>query len=401
MKNINDITAIHKDKSKKVQKGPFSFFRWMLKVELIILVIFFVIGILFYLIPDKTKFVIKYNIQKSFYSDIENENYNYQEIENALAQNNYIEFEEKEFISNIFKKEIEENINYIDINKTIKRLKNIQISYNKKYYYNAENARYELQNPEIVYMNIYGNYNAFFNQIDIYENIDKISINYENEVFDFASSDRQVLFHELNHLLTRNSFRLLNKNIFSEIINELFTREYLDDTYSEENGAYKNYMIYAYGLAEILSEDTIRKYKFSDNESILISGLLEIDNNIDEAYKLISSIDRVGLYENEIDDMKKENYKRIHDGYAYFYEKKYNKKLSDDLEMLLYFYGTPIQTEEERNIIRDFLDLEEYDEIISIIPKGYVSKDCIEKHNCVQVEYTQNGIRKYIEIDNM
>ena len=67
--------------------------------------------------------------------------------------------------------------------------------------------------------------------------------------------------------------------------------------------------------------------------------------------------------------------------------------------MLAYFYDTPIQTQEERDKIRNYLEMESYDKIIQIKPKGYISKDYKEKFSNVQIEYTKDGERKIIEID--
>jgi hypothetical protein len=66
----------------------------------------------------------------------------------------------------------------------------------------------------------------------------------------------------------------------------------------------EKYMAYIFALAEILPEEVLREYKFNENESILISGLLSIENNIEEAYKLIDSINSVSID-------KQENYKKI------------------------------------------------------------------------------------------
>lgn len=434
MKNIKNEAKVNKNKKEGVlDKGPFCFFIWILKVEFIILLIFFTFGIIFNLIPEKTKFNIKYNIEKKVNMGNELENFNYNQVIKAVEQNNNLNYEEKKYISKILQKEIEENINYIDIKEVIKRLKNVKIIYSKKYKFNDKTNKYEIQNKDIYVMNIAGKYNSFFNELYLYERIDEsnLSEKYKNTKFDFSKTDKKVYFHELNHLITKNtisttmdtlarkletknirfkfieeisnSIQINNKNIFLETINELFSREYfeydLENTYTKNNEAYENEMMYAYILAEILPEDIIKRYKFEDNMSILISGLLEIDNNIDEVYKLISSLNSIKIYENKSTELKKQNYKKIHDGFAYFYEKKYNKKMEDDINILLYSYNTPIQTKEERNKIRSFLEMKPYDEIINIIPKGYVSKEYKEKHKNIQVEYTKNGKKEYnIEI---
>lgn len=439
MKNGNVIAKIHTDKNEKVHIEPFYFFKWILKVECIILIIFFIMGLLFNSISEESKFAMKYNVEKFFYSNIQNESYSYKDIVQAIDVNPHIQNQDKQFISNSLKKEIEENIKYIDMNELIKKFETLKVSYLKKYKYNKKAGEYELLNPKITSMNIMGNYSTLMNKINLYEGKERniFSKDYEKEVFDISLVNKEVYFHELNHVMTKktlstrmnslaqsieskemdktdknffgniaNSIQVINKNTFSEMINELFTREYFDE-YLQENEqkepykSYEEYMVYAYALAEILPEETLRAYKFNDNESILISGLLEIDNNMEEVYKLISSINSVILSEDKLDDNNKQYYKKIHDGYAYFYEKKYNKKMSEDMELLLYFYWTPIQTNEEENRVRAFLGMKSYDEILNIIPKGYVSESYKNKHKGVQVEYTKNGKQEFIEINNM
>ena len=177
--------------------------------------------------------------------------------------------------------------------------------------------------------------------------------------------------------------QIINTEIFLEPINEMFTMEYFKNDMEYKHN---DEMIYAYVLAEILPEDVIREYKFYDNQSILISGLLDIDNNIDEVYKLFLSINRV--IENQYSE---KDFKNIHDGFSYFYEKRYNQKMSEDIEIQLYFYGTKIQTNEERMFIKKYLNMEDYDEIIKIEPKGYFSEDYKNEYNNVYIEYSQNG----------
>lgn len=346
MKNINT------NRSQKVQKEPFYFFKWIIKIELVIILFCLIIN----LIPGKIKFIIKYNFEKSFCFEIKNKDFNYDNIIQALEENKNIKKEEKIFISNVLENEIKENKDYIDIKNVIKKLRSFEISYS------------EINDSKT---NVAGSYNSLFNRISLKEK-------------DFESSNKRAYFHELNHLISKS--KLNNRNIISETINELFTREYFGSD-SNENQGYEKYMMNAYVLAEILPEDIIKKYKFTDNLSVLISGFLENDDNIDEVYKLIDSINS---YEKD--------YNKIHDGYAYFYEKKYNKNMSDDLNILIYFYGTPIQTEEEREKIREYLEMDINDEIISISPKGYISNEYKEKHNFIKIEYTKNGKKEITEI---
>lgn len=355
----NNMTQFNTKRNKRVPTGPFCFLTWILKVEIIIIMIFLLINIVSAQIPGKTKFIMKYNIEKVLYRSIENDNYSVDEIFENLDKNNNLSEEEKIFIRNTLKPEIEENIKYIDTQKVAKRLKNLKTTFNKKYKYNEEDKTYDLQNINMYVRKIAGNYNSIFNEINIYEQIDdkNISEDYSKEKFDFSTCDKRIYFHELNHLITKNTSttlinsyatkigkekkikwwnlfadptQIIDTEIFLESINEMFTLEYLAN---DEEYEYNDEMIYAYVLAEILPEDVIREYKFYDNQSILISGLLDIDNNIDEVYKLFLSINRV--IENQY---SKEDLKNIHDGFDYFYEKKYKKKMSEDKEIHLVIY---------------------------------------------------------------
>lgn len=408
MKDINNKTQVHTRKSKKVRTGPFCFWLWIFKVEVIIIVTYFTLNFISDVIPDKTKFIIKYNFENILCKDIDSKEYTIEEIFQALNENKNLSIEEKVFIKENLNSEIIENIEYIDSSEIAKRFKKLNTSYYKKYEYNENINQYELQNIDIYLKKIGGNYNSFFNEINIYEQTnDKITDNYKNEIFNFETCDKRIYFHELNHLMTKNTVftmiyaltkdlekgrenkdffdttKITDKEIFLETINEVFTLEYMPNT---NEYSYNEDMIYAYALIEILPEDVIRKYKFYDNQSILISGLLEIDDNIDKVYELLYSINKVCEKKGT-----KNDYKNIHDGFAYFYEKKYNKNISEDLEIQLYFYGTDIQTNTERTFIRNVLELEGDDEILKLIPKGYFSEAYKKEHSKVYIEYFKDG----------
>lgn len=401
----NNKIQIHTEKSKKVQSGPFCFFVWIFKVEIVIIAIFLLLYILSSLISDKTKFVIKYNIENALYNQIKNEKANIKDVFVALDENKNLSNDEKAFIRKNLEEEIKENIEYIDLSKVIKRVNNLETSYHKKYIYNSNINKYELQNHKVYLRKVGADYNSIFNRINIYEQIkdNKLNKDYEKEIFDFSDTDKMVYFHELNHLLTKNtiltyidafsknlrnnntskSFKIANKAIFLEPINEMFTLEYFQEN---DEYSYNENMIYLYVLVEILPEDVIREYKFYDNQSILISGLLEIEDNVDKVYELFYYINKV--CEN---NGTEEDFEKIHDIYSFFYEKRYNKIMSEDIEILLYLYGSEMQTAEERIYIRDYLDMEEFDEILTVIPKGYFSNKCKENHKKIQIKYSKDG----------
>ena len=408
MKNKNSTTQTHIKKNKKIFPKSFCFLIWVFKVEIVILLAYFIINFTLNSIPEKTKFVIKYNIENLFYNNTTQENHSIEDIFEALDKNNNLSIEEKNFIKENFKDEITENFEYIDSKLLTKRLKTLNTSYHKKYKYHNATNKYINPNQSVYLRKIGGYYNSIFNEINIYEQISitDISTTYNTDIFDFSSCNKKIYFHEFNHLMTKNTLTTLmnsfilnlenrknnlsevptqinNGDIFLESTNEIFALEYFENN---EEYMYNKNMIYMYVLAEILPEDVIRKYKFYDNQSILISGLLDIDNNIDQVYNLFNSINNV--YKNTYTNT---DFKNIHDSYSYFYEKRYNKKMSEDIEILLYLYGTNIQTEEEKTFIKNFLNMQSYDKILKIIPKGYFSKNYKNNHNKIYIEFTQKG----------
>lgn len=350
MKKI-EKKEFHNSNIEKVQKqkGPFSFLVWIFKVEIIILIIFLLINI----IPDKVKFIAKYNIEKQFAHTINN-NQNIDDFQNALNNNKYLSENDREIINKFLKQEIEENYNYIDMKQCVQKIKSLKVI--------RKNEKYEIEKE----LNIAGSYSKLFNKIDIYTN------------------DDEMYFHELNHLISKNnlgsSFKI---DLLSEIVNEHFSQEYINSSNAK---GYEQYMFYSYVLAELLPEDILRKYKFSDNEDVLITALLEIDSNIDEVYRLISSITLDG------------NYKNFRDSYEYFYEKKYNRKIEDDISVMIYLYNSPVVTDQEREKVKRYLELDDNDEIKKIIPKGYFSNRYKSEHKNIVVEYIKNDKEEMISV---
>ena len=107
MEKLNKLET--NNESKKVQKknGPFCFLMWIFKVEIIILVIVLIIKY----IPGKTKFIIKYNIDKNFsYVNSNQESQEITKIEEAIEKNKSLSDEEKEIINNDLKTEMLENL---------------------------------------------------------------------------------------------------------------------------------------------------------------------------------------------------------------------------------------------------------------------------------------------------
>ncbi len=356
MKTLESNTKIHKDKGRKVlKKEPFYFIRWLLIVEFIILTIMFSFGAIFRLIPDITKNKIKYSIQNSFINEIKNEENDLFFILEAVNKNEQLSCDNKRFIIDNLLPEIKENEKYIDLKIVKNRLESLKLK-------TSDDAR-------MIGFGAVAKYNSVFNIINFYE---------LNKEINFENIDKTIYFHELNHVLSvgninsaMSKINLNNSNIFSELINELFAREY----YSKEKSlGYEEQMKYIYVLSEILPEDVLRQYKFNNNEAILVNGLLDIDNDISKAYLLLNLID-----ENQ-------NNKEIHDLLEYYYEKKTGEKLINNMNILAYLYESEIIQNEEKKMFESYFGITSSIDNIEIIPKGYFSNDYKKEHQNIMVK---------------
>ena len=430
MRNGKSTNEINK-KYKKVQiNEPFSF-KWIVKIEVIIILILLLFVFFLNIIPFKTKFKLKYNLEKVYSilflnEKLDSDNKRLENINLAINENPYLSYNEKEFIKKVYEKEINENLEYINLEDVNRKLKTLEISYNnsnKKLNYNFK-----------VYKSIAGEYNIYSNKIFIYDSKE----NFNKPFDDISLKDKEIYFHELNHVLTnytlsskvdlfaknienknndllntkllknlKKEIILVGKNTFTETVNELFTREYIE-IYSEKKlglnklKAYSEYMPFTYVLAEILDEKTLREYKFNDNQNIIINGLLEINNNFDKIFELITSINSIDYYVIYENDSKREDeiYKKIYESLSYFYEKKFNKNLQDDLVILSYLYNTNVLEEEYKSLLENYLQLDKDDKIIDVIPKGYVSNEYKTENNYVKIEYIKDGEKQYFELND-
>lgn len=365
MKTLKSNTKIHKDKWKKVlKKEPFYFIRWVLIVEFIILTIMFSFDAIFRLIPEVEKNKIKYSIQSLFINEIKNEENDVFFILEAVNKNEQLSSNNKRFIVDNLIPEIKENEKYIDLKVVRNRLENLKLEFSN--------------DTRMIEFGAVAKYNSVFNIINFYD---------LNKEISFENIDKTIYFHELNHVLSvgninsaMSKINLNDSNIFSELINELFAREY----YSHEKSlGYEEQMKYIYVLSEILPEDVLRQYKFNNNEAILVNGLLDIDNNISKTYALLNLIDENN--ENQSD----KNNKEIHDLLEYFYEKKTGKKLINNMNILAYLYESEIIQKEEKEMFENYVGINNVIENIEIIPKGYFSND-----------YKNTHLNTVVKIDN-
>lgn len=397
----NNETAVVYDKIETVKKENKidRVFKRFIQIGGTVIAVMIASSIALNQLPSKTQVQLRYNLDNIFEKDLTNKNkdYTYDDIIKAINSNENISQKEKKFWIESLEEEFEENKKYIDIETVIERLKKCQIKYHKKYTYNEKTNQYELTNPKRK-DGLIANYNYNLNIINMYEDdieLADIDENYDKKEFDFNEANLEgTYFHETNHLLT--IFGAINESILSrEIINELFTREYFEKyrknhSEAKASNGYVDKIGIGYALAEILSEETLRIYKYNDSSNFIISELSEIDNgNSEKAFEFITAINSIDLYNTltQNEKEKQENNKKIHDSLAYFYKQKTGKNMSDDLIMLLYLYGSNFETKEEHHKVKQFLQLKEEDEIVKVIPKGYVSKSYQANHPDLIVQF--------------
>lgn len=308
MKKVDEAkTKLNINNYKEVQKesGPFYFLMRFFKILFLIIMTLLLILLIIELIPKKEKMYFRYMLGKNIIhnnSNIKND-YSFQNIINSVNSNKYLDSENKKFIIESLRKEIEENYKYIDIRKCSQRLKTLKV--------NFESIKEDKQDSKGIHFA--GNYNQFSNTIYIYDTKPNLSL---------ENCNKQSYFHELNHLISTNSFKsFFEIDILSETLNEIFTREYFNEEINQELDGYDKLIDYAYAFAELLPDDTLRKYKFYEDENILIEALLEIDNNFDEVYKLLNSLNLENINNSNQD---------FYDSYNYFYERKYDKRIEED-----------------------------------------------------------------------
>lgn len=371
----------HTDRNLDIQsqnssKKSFGFVKWLIKAEFFVILALLIIQAFYAVIPLHQKNTIRYMIDQSSYNSIEKA-YSQNDFTKSLASNTSLSDNEKKFIEEFLFKELFDNYTHIDSHLLNKRLDSLEIKYTTNN--SSSNDKYS---SHIIYGDnsiVSGKYNSANNTIYIFSTL--------NEQNNFETCNKEVLFHELNHLTSSSKESILvnRGTILSEVINELFTREYFLEEQVQGPMPYDSYMPYAYALCELIPCDVIKEYKYTESELVLINYLLEIDNNIDEAYLLIDSI-------NSIDSTSSK--KSFHDSFEYFYSRKYNKSIADNITILTYLCETGVLNAHELEVLLDYFDIDQITQIKEIIPKGYINTDKVIKMPHSKV-YISNS---YIEI---
>ena len=280
------------EKNQNANKKPFGFLNWIFKTEILIILIILALKIIIGLIPIHTINTVKYSIRPK-HELVDFKDYSYESISSAINSNTFLSDNEKAFCIESLKEEFDDNYMYIDLGLAEKRLSNFKI----EYIYTKDDT-------------ISGKYNSASNTIYIYSS---------NPNINFELANKHTLFHELNHLISNDDIKGSidsTPDILLETINEVFARKYFEENLYDKS--YEPYMTYAYGLCELLPESSIKEYKYSGDENVLITALIEIDPDIDKAYLLIDSINSLW------NSPSSKTIMTINDTYNYFYEKKLN-----------------------------------------------------------------------------
>lgn len=269
-------------------------------------------------------------------SKLEEQDYDFKEIEKALDDNENLTEEEKNFIKQL-KFVFDDNYKYMNINDIIERLSTLKIEY--------------IQDMEEINSNVRGYYTRSINKIVV------LGCN------DFESTDINVFVHEFLHVLQNPS-----KDFTRELSNEFFTREivrklYDDKIISEEKinkisggigepkiygKGYNDYMCLYYTLAELVDEETLRKYQFNCDIKTLVKGVSDTNGRIipqDEIHNFINYLNNSRIYNEktnmyepsasfEVENIIQECYNSLN----YYFVEKYGYNISDDLRVSILYY---------------------------------------------------------------
>ncbi len=281
-------------------------------------------------ISEKVKEIV-YGNSLSDQLDFEEQEYSFETIEKAINLNENLSDEEKEFFLKS-KPYFDDLGKYIDMEVLVSRLLDLKINYTTE----------ACKSP-----NIAGEYSTTGNVITMY-----LTDSFEN-------CDKSVLLHEFFHV-TQKGF---SKRLMMELSNEAATREYIrnlvEDGKLDKNSFMSEYDVPVYGvgydqcmkvyylLANLLDEDTIKKYQVIPADNILMDALAEIESNADtehtraynrfdintNAMELLDYIDelRSGPDEYGYRDVSytDEKYQKICELLDYYYQVKFGKTIDE------------------------------------------------------------------------
>lgn len=322
----------------------------------------------------------------------EEQDYDFSIIEDALESNINLIDEEKEFIRQL-RFIFDENHEYMDVEMVKERLSTLKINYDSS--------------PK---GNYGGVYNSRDNEITLYN------------CTNFGDCHISCFIHEFLHVLQQPS-----NDFLKELSNEFFSRETVRKLYdtgiiSEDalktedyttivplfGDGYDDYIPTYYVLAELLDEETLRKYQFGCDTTTIIKGL-SYDNdkiiNQENAHAFIADINSARVYNEEtqmfdlVSIFETEGIiSKCYNDLNYYYKLKKGYEIKEDLQITINYYEQPNlsfiiidkfspYSSEEKEVLENLLietaneqeDVEDsqFGFYRVVIPKTYLSNDHI------------------------
>ena len=265
------------------------------------------------------------------YDEVEKQEYSFNIINDALNRNENLSSAEKIFFSK-FRPYFDEIGQYMDVSVIADRLANLKVIYTPE----------KCKSPDIA-----GEYDTVENTITIYS------------TDSFENCDYAVLAHEFLHV-SQKSF---SKRFTMELSNELATREMLrrlvDEGILKEEEFQNEYDVPVYGvgydqcmkvyylIANLLDEETIKKYQAVPSEIVLTNALVEIERNASgeltragsryemekNALELLDYIDELRAepdqYGYRAMKYTDDKYKKVCELLDYYYQVKFGKKIDE------------------------------------------------------------------------
>ena len=265
------------------------------------------------------------------YEEIEDQEYNFDIVADAIDSNENLGSDEKEFFKK-FKSYFDQTNQYMDLKTILDRLRNLKIVYTTD----------ECKTPQIA-----GEYGTVDNVITIYS------------TDSFANCDKSTLAHEFLHVTQKG----YSKRMMMELSNEAATREYireLVETGELKEEEFKNdYDVPLYGngydqcmkvyylIANLLDQETIGKYQAVPADTVIAEGLVKLEKDAKvinlmpfdryemekRSIALLDAIDELrsapDAYGYRSVDYSDEKYKKICDMLDYYYQIKFGKKIEE------------------------------------------------------------------------
>ncbi len=409
----NQSTSVYSDNTfEKPEKNKFQLAVQIgNKIVTILVSASIVLGTLPIVPRGDLAFKIDYGLDSLFKNryEVSATDYSFSEIENVINNNANLSSSEKAFLIKGLRSEIEENIDYIDLDILKRNLSEFNIVYHPSKIYDESTGSYVDAEYPVSGSFIYVGHDR--NTAHMYGDS-----NYNTSSFE--DCDESTLVHEGNHMICQRP-RLVNMQDgfadlvnglymsmdnpgfdLEELFNELYSREYLED-FSDENlsEGYNWIMPITYVMCEVLDEETIRKYKCNPDPYIITNYLVSCGVDFSSVHNLYKCIRWESC--NLTDDELCANGQEVYDILKYCYEQKNGKPMENDLLVLSYLYDTPYVDESFDDMYKSLLGV---NNIERIIPKGYVSSNYKRKHPGVTVvadgkEIVINDGNRYIDND--